>query len=486
MYLGRYRENVFVAPLRALELLLLVTLVGVFAAPSVRAQDSLHGGSYVTPFPDRDVYRLLVVGDSLSEGMLAVFRDSLNVEARVSVVRQRLSIPGLLSKNFQRKVNDLKRTLDTSQINVVVVMVGSHDRRAVRDANGRWHKPRTAGWREVLSQRVDQLMRVFVEKKVSVYWVGLPSMRNGKAHETARTINEVVRERAYLRGLKFVDVFTSFADEFGNYSPYGPDLTGKIRLLRERDGMHFTFQGNRKLAHFVERELKRDLKQAKSERSVPLAGAPKEQARINPQSEEAKTPAQPGWRAAISSNSKTEAAANQQAAQPGGFFTGNSGGEQSADDGKVTLRSYDTTGQEEAVTLEIVRPAIPASVVALVTRKQSPERLSNLGDTVVDQIAGGLSIMSSVTPAHSASGVAGRERRLSPAQTPFFRILVKGERTVSRPGRSDDFAWPKPEPPPVPKPVIYSPREQAGDEIDAESGMPLPPISPFRYQRSRI
>ncbi len=40
--------------------------------------------------------------------------------------------------------------------------------------------------------------------------------------------------------------------------------------------------GNRKLAHFVERDLRRDVKQAQAARSVPLLGSAEEQAKINP------------------------------------------------------------------------------------------------------------------------------------------------------------------------------------------------------------
>ena len=44
----------------------------------------------------------------------------------------------------------------------------------------------------------------------------------------------------------------------------------------------FTYAGNRKLALFVEQEIKRDLTQAKAERAIPLAGNELEQKRIAP------------------------------------------------------------------------------------------------------------------------------------------------------------------------------------------------------------
>src|SRR4029077_15623087 len=107
-----------------------------------------------------------------------------------------------------------------------------------------------------------------------------PIMRRPEANDPAQSMNDIVRDKAYLNGIKFIDIQAHFADEAGNYAPYGPDITGKQRLLREADGMLFTAPGNRKLALFVEQEIKRDLNQAKNERAIPLAGNEAEQKRV--------------------------------------------------------------------------------------------------------------------------------------------------------------------------------------------------------------
>ena len=60
----------------------------------------------------------------------------------------------------------------------------------------------------------------------------------------------------------------------------GPDMTGQVKRLRADDGMHFTMRGYLKLAHFVEKELRRDLNLAKIERNIPLAGNEEEQAKV--------------------------------------------------------------------------------------------------------------------------------------------------------------------------------------------------------------
>jgi hypothetical protein len=124
--------------------------------------------------------------------------------------------------------------------------------------------------------------------------------------------------------------------------------------------------------------------------------------------------------------------------------TADSNGDQKADNGKINLRMVSPTGREELVTLDIVRPAIPASVVALVTRRESPDRPSQLGEAVVDQIPGGLTVMNTVAMA-SITGTSGGRRGLAPAQTPYFRVMFKGERLTPKRGRADDIPWPRPE-----------------------------------------
>ncbi len=58
-------------------------------------------------------------------------------------------------------------------------------------------------------------------------------MRRPDANEPAQVMNDVVREKAYLNGIKYIDITAQFADDAGNYTPYGPDLAGKQRLVRE-------------------------------------------------------------------------------------------------------------------------------------------------------------------------------------------------------------------------------------------------------------
>ncbi len=112
-------------------------------------------------------------------------------------------------------------------------------------------------------------------------------------------------------------------------------------------------------------------------------------------------------------------------------------GDQKADNSKISFKVVGADGREETYSADIVRPAIPASVVALTARRAGS---GQFGDLIVEQMPGGLTLMSSITP--SGSRARGRQ---APTQAPYFRLLVKGERLTPKPGRADDASWPRDE-----------------------------------------
>lgn len=426
---------------------LIAAMTVVFAAAPASAQEEPQGTGYITPFPANDVYQMMVVGDTFAEGMVYGLVEAMGTDQRLVIQRKHRVISGIMTAEHDEHVRQLEETVNRDAPHIAVIMLGEDDRQPLRPQGGGKRIPVGAEeWRAEYGRRVDRVMKVLKKKGASVYWVGLPSMRRSDANEDAKMMNEIIRERGYLNGIKYIDAYAGFADEDGGYNAYGPDLTGKIRILREGDGINFTGAGNRKLAHFVERELNRDLTQAKSERSIPLAGSVAEQDKINQEKREAaakeaaRLQAEETARQNRSSGTKPATAAAGASAGPA-----SSGGEQKADNGKINLRTIGASGREEIVQLEIVRPAIPASVVALVTRRESSDKPSQQGETLIDQIAGGMTVMSSVTPSGAGNQGGGRQR-ISPTQTPFFRVLVKGERLAPKPGRADDLAWPRPEP----------------------------------------
>ena len=84
-------------------------------------------------------------------------------------------------------------------------------------------------------------------------------MRQGKFNADVVKLNEILRDHSEKAGAKFIDIYDAFADQDGQYDAFGPDTNGQSAKLRSSDGIHFTKAGARKVAHFVEAEIRRVL-----------------------------------------------------------------------------------------------------------------------------------------------------------------------------------------------------------------------------------
>jgi len=131
------------------------------------------------------------------------------------------------------------------------------------------HQFRSEKWAELYAKRMDQFITELKRKSVPVIWVGLPPIRGSRAQAEIIYLNDHFKGRAEKAGIVFVDVWDGFSDDDGDFANYGPDVAGQVRRLRTGDGLHFTKAGARKLAHYVEREIRRLMSR---ETSVALPG----------------------------------------------------------------------------------------------------------------------------------------------------------------------------------------------------------------------
>src|SRR5215475_6236400 len=126
---------------------------------------------------------------------------------------------------------------------------------------------RTDQWAEIYSKRIEETIAAMKSKGVPVIWVGLPSLRGAKSTADAVYLNDLYRARAERAGIVYIDIWDGFVDEGGKYSNFGPDYEGQMRRLRSADGVFFTKAGALKLAHYVEREIRRHM----NSRATPVA-----------------------------------------------------------------------------------------------------------------------------------------------------------------------------------------------------------------------
>ena len=395
---------------------LLPAVALLFGAPTAPA--SAQGAnplqrSYVTPFQGGDRYRIVVLGDSLGDGIWSGLYRAFEEDKNVEVVKRSKVSTGFTRPERYDWNAEIEQILKDEKYQIAVVTFGANEGgiKVGKDLL----KVGSEGWREAYGERVEAFIKKLRAAKLAVYWVGLPVMRSPNQSSDAEALNEVFREKAFINGAKFIDSWTGFTDESGRYSAYGPDMTGQVRRLREDDGVHFTMRGYLKLAHFAEKEIRRDLNLAKLERNIPLAGGEDEQAKV--MGREVAPAKVPMAQLKRSAEVVTEEESGAQASKL-----------PTTQVGEVDVLRPDLTDQSLQAAQTLSTPGAAGAM---------PE-----AEMITADINGELTALASISSVSDPS-LASSKPRLPLAQRPYYRVLIKGEQLEPKDGRADDFSWPR-------------------------------------------
>jgi hypothetical protein len=241
--------------------------------------------------------QVVVLGASLSDWLAYGLEEIYSEQPEVGVVRKNQLLTGLArfdSKEDTTWPQVARDFLKDKNPDVIVVLLGLEDRVAIRERAAA--KPgdgetqpkrqatqsiefRTDRWAEAYQKRIDDMIAALKSKGAPVIWVGLPAIRGTRSTSDMIYLNDLFRARAEKAGIVYVDVWEGFVDESGRFTTFGPDVEGQVRRLRTSEGVYFTKYGARKLAHYVEREIKRVMGTRLQLMAIPMpddAGQPAE------------------------------------------------------------------------------------------------------------------------------------------------------------------------------------------------------------------
>jgi hypothetical protein len=200
-----------------------------------------------------------VLGDSLGQMLSQGLSEAFAGRPEVAILRKAREDSGLVRSDFYDWVKGAQDILASGeQINVAVILIGSNDHQAMRDGSASY-EPHSPKWDEIYAARIESIASQFRDRKIPLIWVGLPIMKSDRMSKEAVVLNETYKDHAMKAGATYVDIWEAFGDDHGAFAAFGPDVEGQVVRLRSGDGIHFTKAGARKLAHFVEDDIKRVL-----------------------------------------------------------------------------------------------------------------------------------------------------------------------------------------------------------------------------------
>lgn len=244
------------APATVRTLLALLFAIGLLGAPALadEAVSSPPTRDSISPaqtaaVPDEDGrFQVVVFGDSLADGIWTGVYRSLRRDDRFEVLRHTRVSSGLSRPDYYDWPAALDDYLGRHDVDAAVISVGLNDAQPVFH-DGRWeHGFGSDPWNEIYRERVADFMEQLTDAGVPTFWIGLPTVRSRSFDAKIDHINDIYREMANSHGVIFVPTREVTAGDDGEYAAYLADDTGRSRLMRANDGVHFTTRGYELLA----------------------------------------------------------------------------------------------------------------------------------------------------------------------------------------------------------------------------------------------
>ncbi|WEX77008.1 DUF459 domain-containing protein [Sinorhizobium numidicum] len=208
-----------------------------------------------------DAKKVLVVGDfvagSLGDGLKVAFETTpgIAVETRAS------GSSGLVRNDYFDWPKILSDYVSELKPSVIVVSLGANDRQLMQIGDTK-EKFRTDVWMEEYRRRVNAFAALARKDKLPVLWVGMPPFQSTAMTADMVTFNGIFREEVEKAGGQFIDIWDGFVDESGKFVLTGSDINGQQVRLRGSDGINLTKAGKRKLAFYVEKDIRKLLGEA--------------------------------------------------------------------------------------------------------------------------------------------------------------------------------------------------------------------------------
>lgn len=205
-----------------------------------------------------DARKVLIVGDFIANGIGDGLTEAFAEMPGVTIDGRSNGSSGLVRQDYYNWETQLPALIDEVKPAVVVLSLGANDRQAMA-IDGQKEKFRSEAWNKEYERRVSSISTGVREKKVPLLWVGMPAFPTASMTADMSAFNTTYRGSVEKTGGTFIDIWDGFVDEAGKFVVTGSDINGQQVRLRGSDGVSMTKAGKRKMAFYVEKELRRIL-----------------------------------------------------------------------------------------------------------------------------------------------------------------------------------------------------------------------------------
>ncbi|MBP1859093.1 SGNH/GDSL hydrolase family protein [Rhizobium herbae] len=200
--------------------------------------------------------KVLVVGDfvagSLGDGLKTAFETTpgIIIETRAN------GSSGLVRDDYFNWPENLSGYIAEVKPSLVIISLGANERQQM-SIGGEKEKFRTDRWLAEYTRRTGAFATLAHSQNIPFLWVGMPPFQSTAMTADMVTLNGIFRTETEKVGGTFIDIWDGFVDEGGKFVMTGSDINGQQVRLRGSDGINLTKAGKRKLAFYVEKDIRK-------------------------------------------------------------------------------------------------------------------------------------------------------------------------------------------------------------------------------------
>jgi hypothetical protein len=197
---------------------------------------------------------VLEIGDSLGNDLGWGLARQLGHNRELRLVQADKSSSGLLTPWFYNWPQKEKVLLAQYKPQLVVITFGANDEQNLR-VNGHVLAFGSAPWVTAYSAIVSSIAQTATRSGAYVLWVGMPIMQPNGYRQGMELLNSVFAKVATnVPGMTYLPTWDLFANSRGQFED-----TARVNnipsLLREADGIHFSYVGENVLSTYVTRAI---------------------------------------------------------------------------------------------------------------------------------------------------------------------------------------------------------------------------------------
>ncbi len=207
---------------------------------------------------DGSQLRIAVFGDSMADGVWAGLYREIGGQAALYQFSKQAT--GLANYDYFDTALEAQKKIAEKPFDIAIVVVGTNDQMGI-SGRGKITPFGSPSWEKAYEGRIEELISVFTDKNIRVYWVGLPIMRDEGPQQSARKLGRLFAKGAQNNKITFIDTTRATSDASGNFSQRLLLPKENVpKILRAPDGVHFKMEGYRLMALPVIAAINVDLK----------------------------------------------------------------------------------------------------------------------------------------------------------------------------------------------------------------------------------